>query len=386
MYTPLPSSGIGGGRLTVGGAGRLSDRELMSNVSDTAVLQQMLRNTPFAGRSMGPGVPIALPASLIRAMGRPGRVPSVVRAARNARKLINLSGGPLGSPDIEPLDAASPRRNSNGVPVMSGLVNIGACGANHGPYSGKYAATGPSNPACGVGFTQSQDFTEAFTQVSKTLNACLQVLSTMNGIGSPPGKRRRETWQNQSLSTRKFVRQTVSSPSQRRGASLSNRKMSSTQRRRRVDDYTPGYRRKAVELSVKADANGNIRGDGPPVQVTHREVPTKTEKKSREKVGALIGAYHKLTEINDLVDALADAIPGKPCKGLPGFRKMVCVVNNWDRIDPFNAAANVLVNEIEDRIVGRLQGKLSDVLKKAGGPNSTQVQQFVRQLQMMGVV
>lgn len=81
-----------------------------------------------------------------------------------------------------------------------------------------------------------------------------------------------------------------------------------------------------------------------------------------------------------MFDALADAIPGKVCSHLPGFAKMACVVENWAQIDPVQAAINVAANEIEDRLVGRLQGKLADALKKAGGPNSTQVQQYSRQL------
>lgn len=384
MHSVLPSSGIGGGRITVGGGGRLSDRELLSSVSDQAAIQSMLRNTPFPGRTGLGGVPVALPAALVRAMGRPGRVPSVAQAVRRSVKMIDaVPKAVIEALDMPDLVPVAMRQDTRGVPVIPGFTYQAQC-----PYvlgttfnGGNWALS-----ACATGYVQ-RTFSEtmAILQARGTLESGFYPLSTTPHLIQPTQRRARFFYRKPAGSVTRGPSYAVAEKALVNAMALpSNRNMTSTRRRTTKPDL-PGYRKPAVDINVKAGRNGGITYDGPPTKTTHREVPTnpKREKKTKKKVGALIGAYHKLTEINDLVDALADAIPGNPCKGLPGFRKLVCVVDHWDEIDPAQAALNVAYNEIEDRIVGRLQGRLSDALKKAGGPNSTQVQQYVRQLNQM---
>lgn len=164
-------------------------------------------------------------------------------------------------------------------------------------------------------------------------------------------------------------------------AMVSTRTMTTAVRSRRVISKTAGFRRPAVEMVAVADPKGEMQLAGPPVLVTHRVVPSKTQKKGQtaKALAKLIGGYHAMTEINDFFESLADAIPGKPCSAKPGFQRALCVLENFDKIDPKEAAVNLFVNEIEDRLVGAFMGQLGQ-LTKAGGPKTTQMNQFLRQL------
>ena len=107
----------------------------------------------------------------------------------------------------------------------------------------------------------------------------------------------------------------------------------------------------------------NFGTDGKTVQPPPvvREPPKKGEK---EKKAATFGGaarllqkwFHRATETGDLVDALIEALEGEPCKKVSGLHnKMSCLAKNWDKLDLAEALKNVVTNEIEDRIIGRLQ-------------------------------
>lgn len=104
---------------------------------------------------------------------------------------------------------------------------------------------------------------------------------------------------------------------------------------------------------------------------------------------AALRLYHGATEVGDLFDSLADAMPKETgCGKLPGFQKAACVINNWDQIDWAEAAINVIKNEIEDQLVGRASGKLSDASVGARGkgyhaPNTTQSTGHLRSNKMI---
>lgn len=84
---------------------------------------------------------------------------------------------------------------------------------------------------------------------------------------------------------------------------------------------------KGPELKIKAAAAGGI-------------------------LGVASRIYDNVTEGGDIIDALADAIPGKPCGGKL-LDKLDCVIANWDKIDPVKAAGNLLYNHYEDKLVGK---------------------------------
>lgn len=104
---------------------------------------------------------------------------------------------------------------------------------------------------------------------------------------------------------------------------------------------------------------------------------------------AALKLYHGATEVGDFVESLADAMPKETgCSKLPGFQRAACVVENWDKIDWWQAAENVILNEVEDQIVGRGVGKLGDAGVKARSrgyhaPSTTQSTGHVRSTSKM---
>lgn len=128
------------------------------------------------------------------------------------------------------------------------------------------------------------------------------------------------------------------------------------------------------ELSPKTATKITIR----------RTVHTKVKDKSKKVrlpywMAVAIGAYHSATEVNDFIESLADAMPDNRCSKLPGFQRLACVIENWRHIDPAKAAANVLWNEVEDRLVGRAMGALART-----GINTTAATQWERTRQGQG--
>lgn len=77
---------------------------------------------------------------------------------------------------------------------------------------------------------------------------------------------------------------------------------------------------------------------------------------------ALLAVWDASTEAQDLVDALADALPEGTCKGKGLSAKSYCVYANFHLINWRQAVQNIIYNAIEDGIAGRLIGRL----EKAG--------------------
>lgn len=376
-----PIAGGSGG----GGAGRaMSDRELMRHVVETHDLKQLLRTTAMPGRSYN--TPLSGVDKMVRRAGRPGRAPSV--AARNKRMrdasvLQMLRFGQnavvtlLQELGIDPLDG----------PLST--VKVGSGQWSHPRYTRCVTCNRPE-----VGWRSTGNCSEVCTTITNNVLPAMpppnDYIGINVGVFTQPGYLLPVPTRHKAAHFTRTVAGTFGAWTQDTNKVLArtstaliagSRNMSSAPRARRPVERLRGYRKAGHEIVVVPGRNGEGVMDGPPVRITHREVPTKLDKKSKKKLGfSLIGAYHSMTEINDFFDALAEAIPGNPCGKMPGFQKMACVIEHWPEINAGQALVNIAANEIEDRIIGRLQGKLSDALKKAGGPNSTQVQQFARQL------
>jgi len=362
-------SGGGGGSYS---RGPMSDQQLMKHVIETHDFKQLLRTTKMPDRTF--------------ATSRPRRIPNTTSRSRVMKDAVSATKGlVLSSPDVD-LVPNGTLKNNEGLPAMQGYTLEGSCiEANHGPLSGLWFGAQPgSNPACGIGASPRMDFGTALKIANAVMSNTgrMHALSTMQGLTAGTW-RRRYRYVRPGGTVSRGVRGLLGAVEINQPTVSVERKASSSVRSRRGVNLA-FYKTPAIQMEASPDRDGNIRL-GKPEKVIHRNVRTKREKKTAKKVGALLGAYHKLTEINDLIDALADAIPGNPCGRMPGFSKLVCVVNNFESIDPAQAAFNVAYNELEDRLVGRAQGKLQEALRKARvrvghGPNSTQIQEFARHL------
>ena len=111
----------------------------------------------------------------------------------------------------------------------------------------------------------------------------------------------------------------------------------------------------AVEYSI---GTGGATGGVP---VDHVLLPPRPRGKKEKKIvfpgnHPLMRLYGGVTEISDFVDAIAKALPGQPCKGLPLHQKALCVYRHApDYRKPGalrDAVYNVLLNEAQDRAVG----------------------------------
>lgn len=381
MHSVSPASGVGGGDIDLSGGG---DRALLRNVSDNGLLQQMLRRTP-AGGGGGLATSVSIPA-LLRMLGPTAgrsRVPLVAPVSRSG--VLNAIRALLGNPtqDLDAVDTdlehGGVLRRPDGTANIHGYSMTSWCSNNSQSLSGSWTAGPGLFFLCGAGWTP-QDFRTVFAGYPSRI---AELNNQDQGGGFPVGKRRVFGYEKTAppgvtpLGRRSIVR----SPRYLQpGPAVSvDRKPSPTVRRHRAISV-PGYKRQGHEIVVSPGPSGEITVGGPPTKIVHREVKTKREKKTAWLLGrALLGAYHTATEIGDLVDALADAIPGKPCYGLPGFRKLVCVIEHWEDIDPETAVENIIANEIEDRLVGRFMGQLGK-LTKVGGPNVVQMTQWTRTL------
>lgn len=343
-----------------------------------------------------PGFPM-LPVPLLKMFLKGKSVPNVAGTLSKTKTMKNVAGVVLKQSSLEQdvFDAGLKGVKGDNPITLPGWSQ-NTCATNQAPngnWMGWRVAT-PYSTACGFGTGDVAGANSGITTLHNALmfsetptrssSACLWQLNNQNSqFGS--GKRRKYSYMRSNTVPLGKPRHYVNV----RRANIPNMegspKMSALPRPRGRSALKP-YEKVATQVVVENDGSGGAVIVGPPVKVIHKEVftPGLKEKKSKKLLGfALIGAYHKLTELNDFFDALADAIPGKPCAGLPGFLKMVCVVKNWDNIDPAKAAINVLLNELEDKLVARLQNKLRGALESAGGPNATQVQQFLRTLRTL---
>lgn len=143
--------------------------------------------------------------------------------------------------------------------------------------------------------------------------------------------------------------------------------------------YTPGYEVPAtsVDFTPKGPTGGKV---GTPYKDKHLLVPDDDPKLVSWTLLRIVQGYHALTEVNDFFEALADAIPGKPCR-LPGFARAKCVLEHWNEIDPAQAAKNLIANEIEDQVVGRAMRLLGSASGgQYGGPSTTQMTTFLKNM------
>lgn len=99
-------------------------------------------------------------------------------------------------------------------------------------------------------------------------------------------------------------------------------------------------------------------------RVPHRDRPDNSKKKRRVPL-ALVAAlklFHSATEAKDAIDALFGAIPHWRVRGVGNgfFERLSAIVDNWEAFtnaEVFgNAVANLLENEVEDRVIGTLLG------------------------------
>lgn len=113
------------------------------------------------------------------------------------------------------------------------------------------------------------------------------------------------------------------------------------------------YQLPAIEITV-----GNPKGRPEPQRrVAHdRQPPWPSTREEKKKL-----LYHAakardfLTETKDAVDAVADAIKGRPCKGTID-KKMACIYRNRELIDWDQAIKNLVINQVEDAVIGRALG------------------------------
>lgn len=151
--------------------------------------------------------------------------------------------------------------------------------------------------------------------------------------------------------------------------------------------WTDPRERRTVDITV---TNPVIPPDRPRVVITqgrHRDEPDNTKKiEIPAWLFRALRLYHGATEINDFFEALSDSIPGDPCGKLPGVQRSLCVLKNWNKIDPALAVKNLIANEIEDQIVGRVVNTLGTVTGgRYHGPTTTQMTQYLKWRHMHGM-
>lgn len=91
----------------------------------------------------------------------------------------------------------------------------------------------------------------------------------------------------------------------------------------------------------------------------HKYMPPGPRVRERKKTlsAGLVGKlYGGITEVGDAVQAIASAIPGKPCRNLPLHEKVQCLARNWDRVNWAKAAFNLAIDQMQDRAIGKISG------------------------------
>lgn len=138
------------------------------------------------------------------------------------------------------------------------------------------------------------------------------------------------------------------------------------------------YQVPAVTVEVGSGNSGHI----PPRTGVHNQLPPgplEREKKGgvglRQALGMLSRFYDGVTEANDLVDAIADAIPA--CRAVKGgmVSRLNCIYDNLDDLDIAQAVANIAINEAEDKAIGKFHKALKDAKAPFG---SSMWQGYVR--------
>lgn len=86
--------------------------------------------------------------------------------------------------------------------------------------------------------------------------------------------------------------------------------------------------------------------------------------------------FHEVTEAQDAADAIAEAIPGEPCKGLPLHHKLKCIADHFEQVDIGQAIVNLVTNAAEDRVVGGAFKRLEEASRRLGIPGSYKFEQI----------
>ena len=111
--------------------------------------------------------------------------------------------------------------------------------------------------------------------------------------------------------------------------------------------------------SINFEVKPGDKGHKPPTDGEHVRKPPvwpdkerKTKPPLKDALAAAGRLYDGVTEVNDIVDAIADAIP--QCKAVKGgmIARLNCIYDNSDSLDLPQAVRNIAYNEAEDSIVG----------------------------------
>lgn len=98
---------------------------------------------------------------------------------------------------------------------------------------------------------------------------------------------------------------------------------------------------------------------GPPryVRNDHRQAPPRKRERERKvnsrSAGVAASVYDAITEGADFVDALHKSLPKHLRRGRSLSGKMADIYEHYDRLDPSEAIRQLLINQIEDKFIGR---------------------------------
>lgn len=128
--------------------------------------------------------------------------------------------------------------------------------------------------------------------------------------------------------------------------------------------YTPPYSEPSVDVDI--DGDGVKVTDG----VHNNLPPNDPETKGKTPWGKTLQearrSYGKVTELGDVLDCVAKSIPGNPCKGLSLQAKAKCISENAHKADPAGAAMCIMLDQMQDAMIGKLSRAASDAARKAG--------------------
>ena len=146
--------------------------------------------------------------------------------------------------------------------------------------------------------------------------------------------------------------------------------------------YVPGYADPVPEIVLRPNQDWAPlpKRDDPP-NGTHYKLPDLSKKIEMPAwLYAIVSGYHNATEVNDFFESLADAIPGGACSKMPGFQRALCVLENFEDIDWDKAIENLILNQIEDKVIGTVMGQLGKTGGGYGDPNITRSTSYIRNL------
>lgn len=133
---------------------------------------------------------------------------------------------------------------------------------------------------------------------------------------------------------------------------------------------------KATQPSPSVVATVPPSGGGTITRPTNPEPPYnpggKRDRKARLRGYGLFRAtqkiFHGLTEVGDLTEAIYEALPKKrqTCKTGGPACEAYMIAKYWDEVDVVEAVVNVVVNQIEDAILGRFFGGVDDAARRLG--------------------